>query len=542
MKHFFFFLYIFFPSLLFAQTYTHADSLHGGLRPERTAFDVYYYDLQVEVDIPNKSIKGTVGIYFDVVDATVHTIQIDLFKNLQVNTIVDANGNPLIYRRDENAMFIQLPATTQHQKTKMTITYEGIPIAAKRPPWDGGFIWRKDKNGHPWVAVACQGIGASLWWPCKDTQSDRADSVSIAITVPADLVAVSNGNQRSVELHGSQATYHWFVSYPINNYNISINIGNYVHFGEPYKGIETTYNLDYYVLDYNLDKAKEHFKQVVPMLDVYEKKLGPYPFPRDGYALIEVPYLGMEHQSGIAYGNRYLKGYEGVERSGIDLGFDFIIIHETGHEYWGNSVAAQDIADMWIHEGFCTYTEALYVEEMYGPDTALAYCNAWKLLVDNDIPIIGDYGVNNEGSGDMYNKGALMLHTLRWLVNNDKKWLTMLLHIQKNYRWKIVTGDELIRYMNKQLGKDYTWLFDQYLKNASPPVLHYTLEEKANDLEVTIQWTEVSSDFALPVTIRLSADKCKTYTITSQPQKILLKDMKKGDFKVDEQHAYFLIR
>lgn len=278
------------------------------------------------------------------------------------------------------------------------------------------------------------------------------------------------------------------------------------------------------------------------MLDAFEKTMGPYPFPNDGYALIETPYLGMEHQSGIAYGNKFQKGYDGVERSGLPLGFDFIIIHESGHEYWGNSVGSKDIADMWIHEGFCTYSEALYVEDVYGADTALAYCNAWKLLVSNDAPIIGDYGVNSEGSGDMYNKGALMLHTLRWLVNDDKKWFTMIKSIQKDFRYKVVSGDELINYMNTQLGKDYTWLFDQYLKNAMPPLLKYDLLQIGNDLEVTIYWTNVKDDFILPLSINWGKGKCKLVSVSNQPQKFIIKKLKSKDFKVDDKHAYFLIK
>jgi aminopeptidase N len=548
MKRWLLFLILFSTSILFAQTYTHRDSLRGGSRPERTAFNVYYYDIDVEVDIPNKFITGSVGIYFEEVEAGVNRMQIDLFNNMKVAGIQDANGAELTYTRDENAIFIDRKTPSKiNERSKIIIQYEGSPVVAKRPPWDGGFIWTKDKNGNPWVAVACQGTGASLWWPNKDDQSDEADSVRISIIVPSSLVAISNGNlesKREMELKG-KTQYNWFVSYPINNYNVSINIGKYISItdGQLFKGVETAFPVDYYVLDYNQEKAENYFyKRVVPLLTIFEEKLGPYPFPRDGYALIETPYLGMEHQSGIAYGNKYQKGYNGVERSGLPLGFDFIIVHETGHEYWGNSVGSKDVADMWIHEGFCTYSEALYVEEIYGADTALLYCNAWKLLVENDVPIIGDYGVNNEGSVDMYNKGALMLHTLRWLVDDDKKWYAMLKNIQKDYRFKLVSADELILYINQQLGKDYTWLFDQYLKNASPPVLHYELLQKGRNLEVILQWKEVKSNFCLPVHIKTPGGKYKSYVVTDQPQKIVLRNMKKADFKVDEQHAYFLIK
>jgi aminopeptidase N len=536
---------LFSTSFLFSQnTYTHADSLKGGSPPERTAFDVYYYDINLGIEIGKKNLVGWVTIYFNVVEEGVNRMQIDLYQNFQVTAIKDdLNGNKLKFTRDGNAIFVE-PATPfiKGQKQKLVIFYNGTPPEAKNPPWESGFVWKKDRNGNPWVGVACQGVGSSVWWPSKDTQADEADSVRIAITTQQDLTVVCNGNLRSVSpaLGGVQTT-EWFVSYPINNYNVSINIGKYVNFSETYTGVEATYELDYYVLDYNLDKAKQHFKQVIPMLNAFEKKLGPYPFPRDGFALVETSYLGMEHQSGIAYGNKYLKGYSGVERSGLPLGFDFIIIHETGHEYWGNSITTRDIADMWVHEGFCTYSEALYVEEIYGADTALAYCNAWKKLVDNDVPIIGDYGVNQEGSGDMYNKGALMLHTLRWLVNDDKKWYAMLKNIQKDFRLKIVTGDQVIQYINNQLGKDYTWLFDQYLKNAQPPILHYDVKQMGVNLELNIYWTNVSTAFILPLSVKVSATKCKLISVTSTPQKIILKNTQLKDFKVDEEHAYFLV-
>jgi aminopeptidase N len=527
---------------LFAQPYTHADSLIGGSRPQRDVFDIYHYDLNLELDIKNQFISGYVDIYYGItLGGKIDKMQIDLYKNLKIISIKDSEGKELTYKRDENSIFITVSEGIL-AGPKIRVTYEGNPIVAKEAPWGSGFIFKKDNKGRPWVAVACQGSGASIWWPCKDTQADEADSVRISITTQADLQVISNGNKRSEKLNGSKKTTEWFVSYPINNYDVSINIGNYVNFNEKHSGIEATYDLDYYVLDYNLEKAQKHFKQVVPMLNAFEKKLGPYPFPRDGFALIETPYLGMEHQSGIAYGNKYLKGYEGVERSGIDLRFDFIIVHETGHEYWGNSITTADIADMWVHEGFCTYSEALYVEEIYGADTALMYCNAWKLLVENDVPIIGDYGVHKEGSGDMYNKGALMLHTLRWLVNNDKKWFAMIKDIVKDFRFKIITGNELIHYMNQKLGRDYTWLFDQYLKNASPPVLHYELKEIGKDLEVVIYFDMVKKEFQLPLSIKTGKDKCKTFTVSSQPQTILLKNMSKTEFKVDESHAYFLIK
>ncbi len=526
------------------KNFTRADSLRGGLRPERTAFNIYYYDLSIDLDIPNKFISGTVDIYFQGTQELSDRIQIDLFKNLKVKSIQDLNGTDLTYTRDENAIFIDLDENFMlRTQPAIRISYEGTPTAAQNPPWDGGLVWRKDKNGNPWVTVACQGIGASLWWPCKDHQSDEADSVKISITHPSDLVAICNGNLRGItKLDNNRSKTTWAVTYPINNYNVTLNVGKYVNFNEKYKGVETTFDLDYYVLDYNLDKAKQHFKQVIPMMKAYEEMLGPYPFPRDGFGLVETPYLGMEHQGAIAYGNKFKWGYDGYPMSGLDIDFDFIIIHESGHEYWGNSVGSQDIADMWVHEGFCTYSEALYIEYLHGKDTALLYCNGWKMAVENDKPIIGNYGLNSEGSGDMYNKAALMLHTLRWQVNDDKKWFATIKGIQKDFRFKTVSGDEIIAYMNTQLGKDYTWLFNQYLKKASPPVLNYQLEQNGRDLDVTMKWDKVDDDFCLPVTVKISAKKTKTYVITNVPQKFTVKKMNYKNFKVDDKHSYFLYK
>ncbi len=528
---------------LFAQTYTHADSLKGGSRPERDSYDVHYYDLNLEVDVSKKYIKGYVDIHFGfMLGGLLQEIQIDLYKNFTINSIKDRDQNNLTYRRDENAVFIKItPGLLTNPSPMVRIEYEGTPTISTNAPWEPGFEFTRDRKGRPWTSVACQASGASIWWPCKDTQADKADSVNINIITQSDMTVVSNGNKRREKLNGDKKLTNWFVSYPINNYNVSISIGNYVNFNEKYQGTETTYDLDYYVLDYNLEKAKKHFKQVVPMMNAFEKKLGPYPFPKDGFALIETPFLGMEHQSGIAYGNDFKPGYEGMERSGLPLGFDFVIVHEAGHEYWGNSINTADIADMWVHEGFCTYSEALYVEELYGADTALLYCNAWKDIVQNDYPILGDYGVHNEGSVDMYNKGALMLHTLRWLVNDDKKWYPTITGLQKDFRFKIVTGNQVIQYMNEKLGKDYTFLFDAYLKNASPPVLQYELVEKGKDLEVKINFNNVSNDFYLPISIVTGKNKCKTFTITATPQTIVLKNMTKSKFKIDESHAYFIL-
>lgn len=526
------------------QSFTRADSLRGGLRPERTNYDVSYYDLELEVDPEKQFIKGSVQINMtQLVPQSKQRIQLDLFQNLLVKSVYDGSGLALPFEREGNVIWIEREVEVMPgDKFEINVDYEGSPTAAKKAPWDGGFDWKKDEKGNPWIGVAVEGTGASLWWPNKDHLADEPDSMRISITVPNGLVAISNGNLESEEPLDGKTKYNWKVSYPINNYNVSINIGKYVHFSDSYAGSEGPYELDYYVLDYNLEKAKVHFKQVKPMFDCYEKFLGPYPFPKDGFALVETPYLGMEHQSAIAYGNKYRTGYLGSDQSTLGLKFDYIIIHETGHEYWGNSVSMQDIADMWIHEGFCTYSEALYVECMHGADTALKYANGWKFRVSNDGPVIGNYGVNNEGSGDMYYKGALLLHTMRWLVNDDTKWFALLKSIQRDFRSKTTNTEELVAYINEKLGKNYTPIFNQYLRKKLPPRLVYSIDQKGKNLELTIKWDGVDADFELPLVVTKGKGEMEPIMITAQEQVIMLPKVKIEDFSIDETHAYFKLQ
>ncbi len=377
-----------------------ADTLRGALRPERTGFDVHYYELHLEVSPAERYIEGHVNMDYRVVHPT-QRLQIDLFKNLQIDSIKQA-GRHLPYERIANAVFIDLPAQLlTGSRHRMTIWYGGKPIAAKNAPWDGGFVWSLDHKDRTWVGIACEGTGASLWWPNKDHLSDEPDSMLVSVTVPKRLFVASNGNLREeVELDNRyQKRYDWFVSYPINNYNISLGIGSYVHFDSTYVAFDgEVLELDYYVLDYNEDRARKQFRQVGPMLAAYEHYFGKYPFWQDGYALIETPFLGMEHQSAIAYGNRYMRGYLG----GLipdDMDWDYIIIHETGHEYFGNSISVADHAEMWIHESFTTYMETLYVEYRYGKKDALRYIGTQRPFIQNESPILGPSGVNFDDFG-----------------------------------------------------------------------------------------------------------------------------------------------
>lgn len=481
--------------------YSEADSLRGALRPERTGYDVTFYELMLRIDTAEKAIAGSNKIFFKATD-DIQRLQIDLFANMAIDSIRWGNQT-LSYDRKFNAVFVNFPSVlSPGTSTFFEVFYHGKPIIAKRAPWDGGFTWTYDKEGLPWIGVSCEGIGASLWWPNKDHLSDEPDSMRIVCTVPGNLMFVGNGSMESHYRNTDQThTYSWKVNYPINNYNVTLNIGNYVELFDEYDARdESILSLVYYVLPYNIQKAKQHFVQVKPMLRCYEDFLGKYPFWEDGYALVETPYLGMEHQGAIAYGNQYKTGYNGFDYSRIGLNFDYIIIHETGHEWWGNSVSCKDMADLWIHEGFCTYSEAIYTECLHGYDTALLYINAKKNQVGNKAPIQGNYGVNEEGDGDMYNKGMLMLHTLRYAVNDDKKWWALIKCIADTaFRHKTTDAAEIIEFIGTYLGKEVTPFFKQYLKHADIPVLEYMVKRKKGRIMVRCRWKCAEPDFRLPV-------------------------------------------
>lgn len=523
------------------RTYTKADTLRGMLNPLRSCYDVTFYDLTIKVDIENKHISGSNKMYFTATE-DFDRIQIDLFENLQIDRIL-FKDKTVVYNRQFNAVFINLDEKIMKgDKAMIEVVYSGNPQIAKNPPWDGGFTFTKDAQGRDWVAVSCQGLGASVWWPNKDHLSDEPDSMMIRTLCREDLLCVSNGNLR--KKHSAQNGYRqfdWFVSYPINNYNVSINIGNYVRFADPYTSIVDGEKLDleYYVLDYNLEKAKKHFEQVKPMMGCFEKYLGKYPFYKDGFALIETPYLGMEHQSGIAYGNKYLTGYAGYDYSQIGMTWDYIIIHESGHEWWGNNVSVKDIADLWIHEGICTYSEALYVECLFGYEKAIAYTNARKSQVGNAKPVIGDYDVNNEGD-DIYDKGFLLMHTLRHVINNDSVWFAIIKGIQTDFALQTITTQQLENYISTRSGKDLSKIFDQYLRYPTPPVLEYWLEKKGRKLEVWYRWQTDVKDFNMPIKMKDKTGEWQWITPTNEWQMLRLKKNKPGDVQFDDIHFYYL--
>ena len=496
---------------LFAQEkFTRKDSLQGGLRAERSCFDVLRYDLNIKVNPEERSIVGYNNITFKVVSNT-SKIQLDLYENLQIDSIV-FNSKKLEYQREFNAVFIALPEVlTANSEKGLFFYYSGKPIIAQNAPWDGGFIFKKDSNGKPWIAVACQGAGASLFYPLKDSQSDEPDyGATIKVAVPNGLMNVSNGRLTgSEDLKNGYTRWDWEVKNPINSYSITVNIGDYVNIHENYKGLD----LDYYVLRDNETAARLHFQEVKPMMDCFQSKFGTYPFANDSFKLVETPYLGMEHQSAVSYGNKFINGYLGSDRSGTGIGllFDYITIHESGHEWFGNSITSKDTADMWIHEGFTTYSEAVYIECQYGYENAQKYINGLRKNVNNDRPIIGFFGVDKEGSGDMYDKGALFINTLRHVINDDIKWWKTLLKYSETFRHKIIDTETVVRFFNEESGINLTPVFDQYLRHSTIP----KLELRINKGKLESRWKTDEVKFAMPVAIKIKGEKITIYPISN---------------------------
>ena len=526
---------IFSLSQLSAQeTTTRKDSLKGGLRFERYCFDVLRYDLNIKINPDEKSIVGFNEISFKVLLNTTK-IQLDLFENMQIDSII-LNSKKLNYKREFDAVFINFDAAiSKDSEQKIRFYYSGKPLIAINAPWDGGFVFKKDANNKDFIGVAVQGTGASLWFPCKDSQSDEPDfGVTIKVAVPNGLMNVSNGRLiGSQDLKNGYTRWDWEVKNPINSYDITVNIGDYIHFGENYKGLD----LDFYALRENEAKAKTQFEEVKPMMDCFQSKFGEYPFKEDSYKLVETSYLGMEHQSAVAYGNKYKKGYLGSDLSGTGIGmlFDFIIIHESGHEWFGNSITSKDIADMWIHEGFTCYSESVFLECQYGLEKAQIYINGLKKNIRNDAPIIGQYGVNKEGSGDMYYKGALMLNTIRHIINNDEKWWKIILDYSNTYKHKIIDTETVVSFFNTASGMDLTPVFNQYLRFTTIPTLD--LEIVKNKL--SYRWKDSESNFIMPIDITIKGKKIRIQpTTTWTKSKLSVKSLSeievlKNDFLVN---------
>jgi len=512
--------------------YTHADTLRGSNGRGRSWWKVQKYSLEVQFDFATKTITGENKIDFSIVNTPIDSMQIDLQDPLRITkvTLIFADGchdkifvNIDSFKKDGNVWWIKYPfhnlKTTYAQS--LEITYEGEPRIAVNPPWDGGFSWSKDSNGNPWVAVSCQGLGASIWWPCKDAQWDEPDSgMNIKLIAPARWSAISNGRELSEELLATDHSFkisEWQVKNPINNYDATFYIGDYIHWHDTLMGEKGMLDLDFWALRNHEEQAKKQFAVVKQMIHCYEYWLGPYPFYEDGYKLVEAPYLGMEHQSAIAYGNQYKMGYLGYDRSmtGYGMKFDYIIIHESGHEWFGNSITAKDIADNWIHEGITTFDESLFAECIMGKEKAQAYCRGEWHNIQNDKPIIGDYGVNDEGSEDMYDKGAAIMYMIRQMTNDDEKFRLMMRGLSKEFYHQVVTTKQVEDFISAHTGLDLHAFFNQYLRTTKIPELEYAIIDK----ELSYRFNNVVEGFTLPIAAR-SGNRNITLNPTTGWQKL----------------------
>ena len=503
---------------------THADILRGEYGPYRANNDLLFYHLDVRVDPEKKYLSGKVAIRFKMLqDAT--RIQLDLHAALQVDKIL-LGETTLKYERDSGAVFVDFP-TTLRAGTTYTIDfyYSGNPVETGR---FGAITFKKDPSGHTWINTACEGIGASVWWPNKDQWRDEVESMEISVSIPNDLVDVSNGKfMGKTDLGDGYTRWDWLVQYPINNYDVSLNIGNYQHWADRLGDLP----LDFYALPENLEKAKKQFAQAKGMLEAYQHYFGEYPFQKDGYKLIEAPYSGMEHQSAVTYGNRFANGYLERDWTGVGISprFDFIIIHESGHEWFGNSISAADVSDMWIHEGWTTYLECLYVEYMYGRDDGLKYTNAYKSKVRNLLPIITQRGINREPPQDQYFKGALFLNTLRSVIDNDARWWALIHDFYQHFKYRNIMTEDIVQYFNQQTGMNLTPIFDQYLRHAALPVL----ELKWSEAEGTVayRWKADEPGFQMPVRVGTKDDRRQILRPTAEWQ-TLKTPLKKDEFEV----------
>ena len=481
------------------RTFTRQDTLRGTVTKEREWWDLKYYHLNVTVNPADSSITGNNIVRYKVLKPY-NIMQIDLQPPLKI-TGVFQNNTRLEFSNEGNAYYIKLTGPQKAGDEKeINVFYEGRPKVAKNPPWSGGVSWKKDSKGNDYIATTCQGDGASLWWPCKDHQYDEVDSMLISITVPENLADVSNGRLRSIVNNSDKTkTYNWAVTNPINNYCVNMDIGNYVNFSENYKGEKGNLDCNYWVLPENLDKAKIHFKEVKRMLDAFEYWFGPYPFYADSYKLVDVSYTGMEHQSSVTYGNLYENGYRkrDVSKSGWGLKFDFIIVHESAHEWFGNSITSKDIADMWIHESFGAYSETLFTDFHFGKEAGSEYIIGTRANIRNDRPVIGSYNVNSEGSGDMYSKGANMLHTIRQIVNDDSKFRNILRGLSKTFYHQTVTTEQIENYISAESGYDLSHVFNQYLRNTKIPIFEYKVENG----KIRYRWTNCIENFDMPLKI-----------------------------------------
>lgn len=506
-----------------SKAFTKEDSLLGSNHVYRSWWDVKVYNLTVKPDYSSKTLTGNNKIEYSVLESS-NLMQLDLQAPMMIDSVFYDDLKIKTFKRENNRWMVSLENQIKNSRHVLNVFFSGKPKAAKNPPWDGGWVWKKDSLGNPWMSVACQGNGPSIWYPCKDLQSDEPDSgCEINIITTDTLIGIGNGKLNDMFFYGDSVNsikYTWNVTNPINNYNIIPYIGNYTYITDTFLG-ENGRNLlvNYFVLSYHKNKIKTHLKpQVEKMLKCFEYWFGPYPFYEDSYKIVEAPYLGMEHQSNVAYGNYYLNGYAGrdLSNTGWGLKWDFIVVHESGHEWFGNNITASDVADNWIHEGFTSYAEVLFTECEFGKEAGNDYCEGVKKSISNDIPIIGQYGVHKEGSGDMYNKGSQVVHMIRQVINDDDKFRFLLREMNKMFYHKTVSSKELEAFINKKTEIDFTPLFNQYLRTTQIPVLEYKIKNN----KLSFRYTNCLNEFNMPVKIK--TDKEILIKPTNQWQTITL--------------------
>lgn len=521
------------------QEFTRKDTLRGSITPERAWWNVMKYELHVTPNFLNFTISGSTTIFFKATKKINKRMQVDLQDPLVIDSAF-LNGIAVSFVRDGDAWFIQLTNkrlpksiltdATMHQ---LRLVYHGVPKPALRAPWDGGIVWKKDANGNPWIGTACQGLGASVWWPCKDHQSDEPDlGVSISVTAPDTLMNISNGRLKNVVADGKgNKIWTWEVTKPINLYNVTMNIGKYAHFADTLMGENGKLDLDYYVLDYNLEKAKQQFIQAKTMLHAFEYWFGAYPFYEDGYKLVESNYLGMEHQSAVAYGNNFANGYRGTDLSGSGWGlkWDFIIIHESGHEWFGNNISTKDVADMWVHESFTNYSETLFTDYMFGTDAGNAYVQGTRKRITNDKPIIGKYNVNNQGSGDMYYKGGNMIHMIRQIIGDKSTFRMLLRDMNEKFKYKTVTSKEIEDFITIRTGFNLSKMYDQYLRTTQIPTLEYYLETVSGMQTLYYRWNNCIAGFNMPILLPGNSNEKYGLVLATEKWQKIRTNFKEGE-------------
>ncbi len=528
-----------------AQLATIADSLRGSINANRSWWDVKHYNISVTPNLEEETIIGSNIITFKCVAAG-KTMQMDLQKPLLIQNINFGNTNLIFTQKNNIALITFSQNLIIGNEYKITINYLGKPKKAIRAPWDGGIVWEKDLQNRPYINTACQGLGASVWWPCKDHQSDEPDSMLMHFTVPENLVAVGNGKLRSITANNNNTkTFTWAVTNPINTYCATMNIGNYVNFSDTLNGENGVLTLDYWVMDFNLEKAKKQFVQAKQTIRAMEYWYGAYPFYEDNYKLIETHHLGMEHQSGVAYGNKYMNGYLGSDLSGSGWGlkWDYIIVHESGHEWFGNSITTNDIADMWVHEGFTDYCETLFINYYYGKEAGDAYVQGIRNNIENDKPIIGPYGVNKEGSSDMYYKGANMLHTIRTLINNDSLFRNILRGLNKKYYHQTVNTNDIETYISQNAKIDFSKVFDEYLRTTNIPTINYKIKKTKNNWQYNFTTTNVVKGFTVNVPITTNAViKVKNFVLSDAKPTIVNVLPNTNIAKLISPNLYFIVK